>query len=284
MYPKEDLLAISPIWSAALNYRSKASRRKKVVFNAKFSFRRATCCVFGPNFSHFPSSARTGSARLFIDSGATYGAARNLENCLRSGERLGFGNEGICQTDDVMQLAPVRLPDWPPRPSNLPLHFLLVRALQNNLRIVSHSHCRTLLIHFSRCHQALFDFELSDCVTLRNPFPQKQIPLPSSPKNKTPPTSNQRQKATRWFLCRVADKRTATTNTNPKFPRKNPIPRNFTTLDGDSKQKKRSHAIVPRNSTHLPSSYFGRWPEGGHRAAGTAQHSSTTCGTTSTTS
>lgn len=35
MYPKEDLLAISPIWSAALNYRSKASRRKKSCFQRK---------------------------------------------------------------------------------------------------------------------------------------------------------------------------------------------------------------------------------------------------------
>lgn len=43
--------------------------------------------------------------------------------------------------------------------SNLPLHFLLVRALQNNLRIVSHSHSRILLIHSSCYHQALFDFE-----------------------------------------------------------------------------------------------------------------------------
>lgn len=74
MYPNEDLLAISPARCLPQNYLPKASRRKKVVFTVKFSFRRER-----EMFLFISKLAmRIGSALLFIDSGATYGV-RNLE-------------------------------------------------------------------------------------------------------------------------------------------------------------------------------------------------------------
>lgn len=90
MYPKEDLLAISPVLRCLpRNYLPKASRRKKVVFTVKFFFRRERD-LFSGQISLFMSKLpmRTGSARLFIDSGATYGA-RNLEKLLELWRNVG---------------------------------------------------------------------------------------------------------------------------------------------------------------------------------------------------
>lgn len=161
--------------------------------------------------------------------------------------------------------------------SNLPLHFLLVRALQNNLRIVSHSHSRKHLIHFSCCHQALLDFEPC-CWRIVSPSVIRSSGTDSTSfflRNKTSSTFP-KAKGHKMVPPVLLIREPAPTPTQ-KSPRKNPIPRNFTTLK--MIQNKKSHTqsfdgihVLRRNvvcfrKVDRDGTSYARNP-----GAGTAQH------------